>query len=248
LAKEIESWARHVHASVQVGSAVHFWRAAWAVFRKDLRSELRTRYALNALAVFALTVVLVVSFYLGPQLSPRDSTTPAIQATLLWIALFFAALTGLARAFTHEEEVQTATLLRLHASSLAVFVGKWLLNVLLLAVLSVVVTLLLSVLLKLRVVNLMLLATTLLIGGLGLAATLTFIAAIIAKASARSALFAVLTFPVAFPLLVLAITATEQALIGGSWSPALPQLQGLGAYAVATHVAALLLFPFVWDV
>ncbi len=248
MAKGIEPRARYVHTAIQAGSTGHFWRAAWAVFRKDLRSELRTRYALNALAMFALTVVLVVSFYLGPQLSPRDPATPAIQATLLWVALFFAALTGLARAFVHEEEVQTATLLRLHASPLAVFTGKWLLNVLLLVVLSVFVTLLLGVLLKLRVLNPMLLATTLLIGGLGLATTLTLIAAIIAKASARSALFAALTFPVAFPLLVLTITATEQAFTSVNWSPALPQLQGLGAYAVATYVAALLLFPFIWDV
>lgn len=102
-------------------------RAAIAVLRKDLRAELRTRYALNALAVFALTVVLVVSFYLGPRLAPRDPLTPAVNSALLWIALFFAALSGLGRAFVHEEEAQTTTLLRLNAPPLAVFVGKWLL-------------------------------------------------------------------------------------------------------------------------
>ena len=29
-------------------------KASWAVFRKDVRAELRTRYALNALALFAV--------------------------------------------------------------------------------------------------------------------------------------------------------------------------------------------------
>ena len=224
-----------------------FWRAAWAVFRKDLRSELRTRYAFNALAMFALTVVLVVSFYLGPRLSPQAETTPAIHATLVWIALFFAALTGLGRAFVHEEEVQTAALLRLNTPPLAIFVGKWLLNVGLLTVLSVVVTLLAWLLLNVRVQNLALLSLTLLLSGLGLATTVTLIAAVIAKASARSALFAALAFPVAFPLLVIAITATEQALSGASWRAAGPQLQGLGAYAVAMTAAAVFLFPYVWD-
>ncbi len=220
----------------------------WAVVRKDVRSELRTRYALNALAMFALTVVLVVSFYLGTRLAPRAGETPAIQATLMWIALFFTALTGLSRAFVHEEERQTVTLLRLHVPPLAVFGGKWLLNVGLLAIVLLAVPVMLALLLRMQVANLPLLALTLALGGVGLATTLTLVSAIIAKASARGALFAVLTFPVAFPLLVLAITATEQALVPGTtWAQALPQLQGLGAFVVATIAAAVLLFPLVWE-
>lgn len=223
------------------------WQAVWAVVCKDVRSELRTRYALNALAMFALTVVLVVSFYLGTRLSPRALETPAVHATLMWIALFFTALTGLSRAFVHEEEAQTATLLRLHVPPLAVFGGKWLLNIGLLAGVLVAVPVLLASLLGMRIANVPLLATTLVLGGVGLATTLTLVSAIIAKASARGALFAVLTFPVAFPLLVLAITATEQALIGTPWRQVLPQLQGLGAFVVATMAAAVVLFPQVWD-
>lgn len=224
-----------------------FWRAAWAVFRKDVRSELRTRYALNALAMFALTVVLVVSFYLGPRLAPRDPLAPLIHATLLWIALFFAALTGLGRAFVQEEESQTATFLRLNTPPLAVFVGKWLLNVFLLFALSIVVTLLLYLFLNMRIANVMLLVLALVLGGLGLASSVTLIAAVIAKAAARSALFAVLAFPIVFPLLVIAMLATEQALTGAPWRAALPQLQGLAAYAVAMTAAAIFLFPYVWD-
>lgn len=245
MAEQIERPTAYVDRRDRAGR--RFFRAAWAVFRKDLRSELRTRYALNALAMFAVTIVLVVSFYLGPRLAPREAITPAINATLLWIALFFAALTGLGRAFVHEEETQTVTFLRLHTPPLAIFVGKWLLNVCLLFGLAVVVTLLLYLFLNMRVRNLPMLSVTLALGGVGLAAAVTLIAAIIAKASARSALFAVLTFPVVFPLLVIAITATEQALTGALWRVALPQLQGLGAYAVAMTTAALFLFPYVWD-
>jgi heme exporter protein B len=247
LRQEIEQHSWNVSTNTGTYSTKRFWRAAWAVVRKDVRSELRTRYALNALAMFALTVVLVVSFYLGTRLSPRSLETPAIHATLIWIALFFTALTGLSRAFVHEEEAQTATLLRLHVPPLAVFVGKWLLNLALVSVVNVVVPVLLSMLLRMRIANMPMLLLALLLGGVGLATTMTLISAIIAKASARGALFAALTFPVVFPLLVLAITATEQALIGAPWRQALPQLQGLGAFAIATIAAAVLLFPFVWD-
>lgn len=244
MTREIEASTRYVVPDTRRNS---FWRAAWSVFRKDLRSELRTRYALNALAIFALTVVLVVSFYLGPRLAPRDPATPAINATLLWIALFFAALTGLGRAFVQEEETQTATLLRLNAPPLAIFVGKWLLNVLLLAALGVVVTALLYLFMNVRISNLPLFGLTLALGGLGLASSVTLVAAIVAKAAARSALFAALAFPIVFPLLVIAVTATEQALMGDPWRTALPQIGGLGAYTVAMTTAALFLFPFVWE-
>ena len=247
MAQQIERQSWSVPLSDGAPARQRFWWAVWAVVRKDVRSELRTRYALNALAMFALTVVLVVSFYLGTRLSPRGLETPAIQSTLMWVALFFTALTGLSRAFVHEEEAQTATLLRLHVPPLAVFTGKWLLNLGLVTIVNVVVPVLLGMLLRMRVDNVPLLALTLLLGGLGLATTMTVISAIIAKASAQGALFAALTFPVAFPLLVLAITATEQALIGAPWRQAAPQLQGLGAFAIATIAAAVVLFPSVWD-
>ncbi len=235
MAAEIEGRVRSVFTHAGTRAQARRWRAVWAVVRKDVRSELRTRYALNALAMFALTVVLVVSFYLGNRLSPRALETPAIQATLMWIALFFTALTGLSRAFVHEEEAQTATLLRLHVPPLAVFGGKWLVNLLLLAIVLVAVPVLLVLLLRMRIAHVPLLAVTL-------------VSAIIAKASARGALFAVLTFPIAFPLLVLAITATEQALVAGTtWQQALPEIQGLAAFVIATIAAAVLLFPFVWE-
>ncbi len=248
MAAEIEGRVRSVFTHAGTRAQARCWRAVWAVVRKDVRSELRTRYALNALAMFALTVVLVVSFYLGNRLSPRALETPAIQATLMWIALFFTALTGLSRAFVHEEEAQTATLLRLHVPPLAVFGGKWLVNLLLLAIVLVAVPVLLVLLLRMRIAHVPLLAVTLVLGGLGMTTKLTLVSAIIAKASARGALFAVLTFPIAFPLLVLAITATEQALVAGTtWQQALPEIQGLAAFFIATIAAAVLLFPFVWE-
>ena len=222
-------------------------QASWAVFRKDLQVELRTRYALNALAMFVLTTVLVASFYLGPQLLSRDENAAATLAVLLWIAILFAALTGLARAFVGEEEAQTSTFLRLHAPGLAVFWGKWLLNTVLLIGLVALTTLCFGVLTGLQVANLPLLVTVLSAGGLGLASATTMIAAIIARASARSALFAALSVPVLFPLLVLAVQTTEQAILGASFRDARGNVQGMVAYVVALTAASVLLFPFVWE-
>ena len=222
-------------------------RASLAVFQKDMQVELRTRYALNALAMFVLTTVLVASFYLGPQLQRRDANAPAVLATLLWIAILFAALTGLARAFVGEEEARTAAFLRLHAAPLAVFWGKWLVNTLLLAGLLLLTTLCFGLLTGLRVANVPLLAIVLGVGGVGLSSATTIVGAIIARASARSALFAALAVPVLFPLLVLAVQTTDWALAGRSVAEAARNLVGMSAYVVALTAVSVILFPFVWE-
>lgn len=235
-------------ATTQVGTLRVVLRAGWAVFQKDLLSELRTRYALNALVMFSLATVLMVSFYLGQLLRPSEPLTPAIHAVLLWIALFFAALTGLARAFVQEETAQTAALLRLHAPPLAVLLGKWLFNVVLLLGLAALTTTLFGIFVGMRVAELPLLVAVLVLGSLGLATATTLIAAIIAQANVRGALFAPLAFPVLLPLLVLAVQTTDHALGGivlgiKPWA----NVQAMLAYVVSVAATAALLFPMVWE-
>ena len=76
---------------------------ALAVTAKDLRTEFRTRVALNALGLFALTVLAAVSYTVGPyRITAEDR--PFLLAVLLWIVIFFAALAGLDRSFVKEEE------------------------------------------------------------------------------------------------------------------------------------------------
>jgi len=221
--------------------------SAWAVFRKDLRSELRTRYALNAVLLFAVSTVVALSLGLGPLSARLNTDLPLIHAGLLWVAILFAAFTGLARAFVQEEEARTAAALRLAARPTAVYLGKLLFNLVLLLVLVLVTTLLFVVLLRVRVAEPLLLGALLLAGSLGLVAATTLIAAIIARASVKGALFAVLSFPLLVPLLVTAIRGTANAFEGRGWVGAAAPLQVLVAYTVALFVASLLLFDSVWE-
>lgn len=226
-------------------------RGALAVFRKDLRSELRSRYALNAVVLFAVSTVVAMSLGMGP-LTPTVELA-LIHSALLWVAILFAAFTGLARAFVQEEEARTAAALRLAARPSAVFLGKLLFNLALLLLLVALTALLAVVLLRMRVGNPGLLAAVLLAGSVGLVAATTLIAAIIARASVKGALFAVLSFPLLVPLLVVAIRGTALALdlrpdvLAQSWSLGAAPLQVLAAYAVTTLVASLFLFGSVWE-
>jgi heme exporter protein B len=221
--------------------------AAWAVFAKDVRSELRTRYALNALVLFAASVAVAVSFAV-PQLGlQRDPQSLVIQSALLWIALLFAALSGLSRSFVQEEERRTTLALRLAAPPLAVYLGKFLFNLVLLVLLDTITTLLFLAFLRVEIGNTALFLASLAMGALCLTTATTLLAAIIAQANFKGGLFAVLAFPLIVPLLVVAIQSTTVAIGGGAWSQGEPLLRFLLAYAVATFVASLLLFRFVWE-
>jgi len=111
---------------------------AAAVFAKDWRCEFRTRYALNTLALFACTTLVVVSASLGPLGTSKEQAF-AVLPVLLWVILLFAASAGLPRGFVYEEEMHTATALRLSAKPSALFAGKLAYGVTLLFALEILV-------------------------------------------------------------------------------------------------------------
>ena len=138
------------------------------VFRKDLQLEFRTRYALNAIALFAVTTLTVISFSIGPT---RLSST--VLAPLLWIVLFFSALSGLAHVFVREEEQQTADTLRLILPPNAVWIGKWFFNIVLLFGLEIIILPLFFIMMNARVESYDILFAIIVTGSLGLASVAT---------------------------------------------------------------------------
>lgn len=221
--------------------------AAWAVFVKDVRGELRTRYALNALLLFAASAAVAVSLGAGFLGLRRDDESLLVQSALLWIALLFAALNGLSRSFVHEEETRTALALRLATPPLSVYLGKLLFNLLLLAALDVVTSVLFIVFVRVEIGNVGLFIALVAAGSLSLTTATTILAAIIAKASFKSALFAVLAFPLLMPPLIIVIQGTALALAGVPWIDGWAALRTLLSYTVATFVASLFLFRVVWE-
>ena len=220
-------------------------RAAAAVFLKDLRTEWRTRVALNALLLFAFAVLVLVGYAVGPtRLTLEDR--PVVNSVLLWIVLFFSAMTGLSRAFVNEEETGTAAALRLTAPPASVFLGKLLANLALLAVVMSVVVPLFLALMSFGVAAPGLFLAVLALGGVGIAAASTFIAAIVSKTAAKGALFAVLATPLLLPPLVAAVTGTRIAATEPDLAAGLDVVRLLFAYDGLMVTASFLLFDAVW--
>lgn len=218
-----------------------YFNQSLIVFQKDLQLEFRTRYALNAIALFAITALSVISFSIGPT-----KLSTVVLAPLLWIILFFSAMSGLAHVFVREEEQQTADTLRLILPPNAIWLGKWLFNVVLLFGLEVIIIPLYFVMMSAPFGNAGIFFTILAVGSLGLASVATIIAAIISLASSRGALFAVLAFPIALPILIPAINSTKIALENGIFSDCLSDLQVLFSFTIVIVTTSLLVFEFVW--
>ncbi len=216
-----------------------------AVFAKELRSELRSRVALNAIGLFGLTTLVAVAYQIGPY-RIQEQDRPHLLSALLWVILFFAATSGLSRVFVKEEDAHTAKTLRLAARPQAVLAGKFLFNLVLLAALYAFIVPLYCALMSYAVEGVLGLTLVLAAGAVALAATSTMVAAIIARASGSTTLFAILSVPLVLPLLVMLIQGTRAAAGSAALVEVVPALRGIVSMGGATLIVSVYLFPVVW--
>ena len=207
--------------------------------------ELRTKYAVGATLLFAVSTLIAVSAALSTATVKSE-----VKAALLWIILLFAVLSGLARVFVREEEAGTAPLLKLYAPPTAVYAGKWLFNCVLVFLVEVVSVSLFLLVLPLETVNFGVLFGVLLLGGLGLSGASTFVAALIASASSgKSALFFVVAFPILLPLLLIAVQGTIGAFDGlpSHLAKSRADIEMLAIYSLVMTTASFVLFEYIWN-
>lgn len=216
---------------------------AWAVCAKDATQELRRKVAIVAVFFFAATALTLVSFAIGPFGLPA-ADRPALEAALLWIILFFAAATGLPRAFVAEEEAGTGLALRKTVPAVVVLAGKSLFNFVLFLAMALITIPGFLILLDWKIGSPVAVAATMLAGGYGLAVVSTFLSALVARAGQRNVLFVLIAFPVILPLLLTAIAATIEATAGGF--PVTP-LRVLIAYDGAATCGAYMLAAVAWE-
>jgi heme exporter protein B len=212
------------------------------VFLKDVKQELRSKAAINSILLFAIVTLTAVSFSIGTFTINED-----ILAALLWIIILFSSMSGFSHVFLKEEESHTADTLKLITQPNDVFMGKFIFNLVLLTVVVFIVVPLFVAVFNFEIHNFLLFFLSLILGTISLSAGGTIVAALIAKASSRGALFSVLAFPILLPVLILGITITRIAFKEGLNVILVPEIQALFAYSVILITASILLFDFIWN-
>ena len=211
------------------------------MLEKELKIEYRTRYAANAILVFCLTCSAVVSFALGGR---ADNSRQ--QAALLWVVIFFTAMSGLSRSFVKEEEAGTMRLLRVTCEPGPVFFGKVLFNLILLVSVMCALTILFIVFLNISIKNPALYAAALGLAALSVSFLCTLISAMVAGARLRGTLFPILSFPMLLPVFMIAVELTRLSFDGAPVAANTGQLYFLGAYAAASAIGCSFLFELLY--
>jgi heme exporter protein B len=192
-----------------------FFTAALVVARKDLRIEGRTKETLSATVLFALVELVVFGFAFDLDTIRRMGPGKVVPG-LLWMTLAFSAIVGFTRSFRLErarEALMAVALAPIDHG--AVFVGKWLANLVLLVILEAVLLPLTALFFDVDIVASA--GPLVLVVGLhtvGLAALGTLFAAVASRLGRGEALLATLLLPAATPLFLSAVHCTAAALDG----------------------------------
>ena len=215
---------------------------SYNIFLKDLHSELRTRYAINSLAMFIIVALSIILFAVG-----QEKVSQSLTGGLFWVVIFFTAMSGLSRAFVSEEERGTSLTLQLLSAPSTVFSGKLIFNVVLVFCMNTIIALLYAALFETFIIqNFSLFLISFVLGNFGLAISSTIIAAIIAKAGAKGTLYPVLSFPILLPLILTSVQLTLFALDGTSIEKAKYELAIVVSYDVIMLTVSYMLFDFIW--
>lgn len=184
---------------------------AWAIARKDLLLEARSRERFVSMATFAVLVAVVFSFALDPTVRSRD-----IAGAMLWVTVLFAGTLGLGRSFALEREADALTgVLVSPVPGGAVFLGKFLANLLILLAVEAVVFPVYALFFGLRFAGALGgLALVVVLATVGFMALGTLFSAMTAHTRHGESLLPILLLPLLIPVVIFAASATQRLLAG----------------------------------
>ena len=189
-----------------------FLRQMLTIAAKDLRSELRTKEALNASLSFALVILLLFSF----AFDPTSDMTREISGGLLWLVFAFAGVLLLNRSFARE--LPNDCLDALIASPLpgaALLLGKVLANYVLLLGIECVCLPVFGIFYNVRwTLQPAWLALVLLLGTWGMTVVGTVFSALTVNMRLRELMLPMLVYPVLIPCLMASMRLTTLILAG----------------------------------
>jgi len=183
-----------------------FLKTALLVLRKDFAIEVKSREILYTTLLFSLSCVLVFSIAFVKEGEPLEDAA----AGILWIAIEFAGTLALGRTFERERYGETLrALLLAPASRAAIYVGKTLGIVVLLAICELLLVPLVALLFRSRLfAEPALLVGLLLAGTIGFAVVGSLFAAMLVRARTRDVMLPILLYPMTVPLMIAGVRGT----------------------------------------
>ncbi len=185
-----------------------FFQAVFAIVRKDLRAELRSRELVSAMLLFALLSILIFSFALELDREARE----AVVSGVLWVTIVFASILGLNRSMAMErEQGNVDAMLIAPIDRAAIFFGKLVGNFIFALAVGLLLLPLMTILYNFTLIQPWLVAV-LLLGTLGFSTVGTLLAAMTMQTRSRETLLPIVMMPIALPVLMAAVRASTGIL------------------------------------
>lgn len=218
-----------------------YLRALGAIVWKDLAAELRSRELLSSMLVFALLVILIFNFALELDIKARDTIT----AGILWVTFAFAGTLGLNRSMASEKDRGCLDgLLLAPVDRSAIYFGKAIGNLVFMFIVEIIVLPVYSVLYNVSLFQPGLLLVIFL-GSLGYVAVGTLLATMAVQVRTRDILLPILLFPLALPVLIASVKASNGFLQAIPLAEIMPWLNLLIVYDIIFTAIAFMVFDYV---
>ncbi len=216
--------------------------SAWLIARKDLSIEFRTRTAFFSAVVFALLGLVIFYF----AWDPTAVTTTDLAPGVLWVIFTFSGLLGLHRSFGVEMADHAIDgILASPVSREAIFLGKWVANLVFVIAVQLVAIPALVVFynLPLGTVAGPLIAIAIL-AAVGLAAIGTLFSAMAVNTRLAELLLPMLALPFFVPIVIGAAQATAKLFGGRPVVEVAAWIKLLVAFDIVFVAACTLAYPF----
>jgi heme exporter protein B len=159
----------------------------------------------------------------------------------------FAAITAMNRAFVIETDRSTMELLQLHASPMAVYVGKLFYNFLFTFFVSLTTAFIFNFLIGFGDIHAGYALIVIVLGSLGMSGAATLLSALVAQTDKKATLFPVVALPVLMPLMLIVSSASRLLVESPEWGLLVNDIMALVGYCGVMISASVLLFEYLWD-
>ena len=214
----------------------------WVLVGKDLKIEYRSRQAYLTTVFFALLILVIFNFAFDPGSPATREAAPGI----LWVALLFPGIIRLNRSFQIEMEEGTLYGLILSPADRGIlFLGKFLANWGFLMVVDLLVLLVFVIFYNFSFsTQILWIALLVVLAGVGFSAVGTVFAAMLSSISTREVLLPILLFPIIVPIMLAAVSGTQEILIAEDTQFLTRWIELLVAFDVIFVAAGFLLFDY----
>lgn len=185
---------------------MNYFKAVYAILKKDILMEIRTKETINATLVFSILITIVFSFIS----EPGSKTEQAVAGGIFWMAVTFSGILGLNK--TMMSEIQGGNFEALMLAPIdrsAIFFGKVISNFLFLTILEIILVPLFLVFYNVNLVSHWLMVVIILLATYGYSVTGTLFSMISVRTKTREIMLPLLMLPILVPVIIAAILSTN---------------------------------------